>query len=352
MNDRLLFLAVDSGGTKSDAVVADATGAVLSRGSHRRPGASGRSAAVIRESIRCALAGLSGDCGRFDVFLTGVPQQCLRGKLVQLRATNPAARRKAFLAVDALADRQVSRIEDISESAAALAMHGLDAGIVALSGTGAYVHVVLPTQGVDLHYDGYGPLLGDHGGAYQIGLAAFRAAAAAHWSPRRATSLRDAVFNALGVSSVHEAIELSLQPLDRSLLASLAKIVEEEALKGDAVAYAILLSAGDALAETLADALTASGHAASHAALIGTGSTATQCPVYWDRVCQRARALAPGLRPMVNPRPAVLGTLVQGLTIRQGLHGAEKQTLASRVMASYDALQDVDNTKKEQHVSG
>jgi len=257
--DRLLFLAVDSGGTKCDVVVADATGAVLSRDSHRRPGASGRSATVIRESIRCALAGLSGDCGRFDVFLTGVPQQCLRGRLVHLRATNPAARRKAFLAVRALAEGQVSRIEDISESAAALAMHGLDEGIVALSGTGAFVHVVLPAQGVDLHYDGYGPLLGDHGGAYQIGLAAFRAAAAARWSPRRATSLRDAVFNALGVSCVHEAIELSLQPLDRSLLASLAKIVEEEALKGDAVAQAILLSAADALTETLADSANLDG---------------------------------------------------------------------------------------------
>lgn len=352
MDDPLLFLAVDSGGTKCDAVVADATGAVLSRGSYRQPGESGRSAPVIRAAVHAALVGLSEDGVCFDVFLTGVPQRIVRGRLVQLRATNPAGRRKAFMAVGALAERQVSRLADVSETAAALAMHGLDEGVVALSGTGAFVHVLLPAQGVDLHFDGYGPLLGDHGGAYQIGLAAFRAAAAAHWSPRRATSLRQAVFNALGVSSVSEAIALSLQPLDRSLLASLAKIVEEEAIRGDAVAQAILLSAADELAETLADALTAAGHAASDAALVGTGSIATRCPIYWNRVCQRARALAPGLRPMANPRPAVLGTLVQGLAIRQGLHGDGKRKLADRAMSTYDAYSGVTNPREDPHVPG
>ncbi|MGI5868275.1 MAG: BadF/BadG/BcrA/BcrD ATPase family protein [Kiritimatiellia bacterium] len=352
MDDRRLFLAVDSGGTKCDAVVADATGAVLSRGSHRRPGVSGRSAEVIRESIRAALVGLSEDDACFDVFLTGVPQLVARGRPMPCRVTDPAPRRKAFVAAGALAERQISGLEDISETMAALAMHGLDEGIVALSGTGAYVHVFLPARGIDLCYDGYGPLLGDHGGAYQIGLAAFRAAAAAHWSPRRATSLRHAVFNALNISSVPEAVALSLQPLDRSLLASLAILVEKEAVQGDAVAQAILLSAADALAETLADALAASGLAASDAALVGTGSIATRCAIYWDRVCQRVRALAPGLRPMTSPRPAVLGTLVHGLAIRRGLRGAEKQKLADRVMASYDAFSNVENPKGKQHVPG
>ena len=137
MDDPLLFLAVDSGGTKCDAVVADATGAVLSRGSYRQPGESGRSAPVIRAAVHAALAGLSEDGVCFDVFLTGVPQRIVRGRLVQLRATNPVARRKAFMAMGALAERQVSRLADVSETAAALAMHGLDEGIVALSGTGA-----------------------------------------------------------------------------------------------------------------------------------------------------------------------------------------------------------------------
>ncbi len=349
-----LFLAIDYGGSKSDCMIARGDADVLAWGSHRQPGVSGRSSRVIGESVRAALARFPEEETRqFNLCLPGVPNPRRIDKQRYPQFGRDVAKNRCRVAwSEVLPKAMVRRVCSVTESAAALALHGLDEGIVALGGTGAFVHVHLPSRGVVSHYDGYGPLLGDSGSAYQIGLAAFRAAASAHWSERRATSLRPAVFEAMGLASLDAAIVLSLRRLDRSLLASLAPIVEAEALKGDAVARSIILDAADALAETLFDALAAGRVFDVTTPLVGTGAIATRCPLYWERFCERSRAMAPGLQPMVNPRPAVLGILAKSMALRHGLTGAEKTDLANRLIVSYDAKFSAQPKGPLNHVSG
>ncbi len=335
-----LFLAIDNGGSKCDCVIARGDGTVVAWGGYRQPGLSGRSAHVIGTAVREALAGIPPEQRFFNLCILS-PEPVLTA--FPFRPNTLSARLASYfnhIFEKSLedAEQRIRWVSGNTEQESALTLHGLREGIVALSGTGAFVHLLLPSRGIDRHLDGFGPVLGDHGGAYQIGQRAFRAAAAAHWSPRRATSLREPVFAALNLQTVNDAIGLSLLNPDRSLLASLARVVETEAEKGDAIARAILLDASADLSETVYDALSAADLFDADLPLVGTGSIATRCALYWRNFCERVHAFAPNLRPLANPRPAVLGVLAQGIMRRFDLDDPALHTLVHTINRSYDAF--------------
>ncbi len=333
-----LFLAIDNGGSKCDCVIARGDGTVLAMGAYRQPGLSGRSSHVIGHAVREALAAIPTERRRFNLCLIYSDSFA-----ADFPFADADVSKKFLLYYNRIFGQGVFNTASLirwvcgaTEYGAALSLHGLNEGIVALAGTGSFIHVRLPSKKIYLHLDGYGPVLGDHGGAYQIGREAFRAAATANWAPRRATSLRQSVFDALKIKSVGEAVELSLLNSDRSLLASLAKVVDAEANKGDAIARSILIKAADDLAETLYDALASSQLLDSDLPLVGTGSIATRCTLYWQRLCERTRAFAPNLKPVINPRPAAIGLLVQSISRRFDLEDGAKTTLAEVLNRSYD----------------
>lgn len=333
-----LFLAIDSGGSKCDCTIARGDGTVVAWGGYRQPGLSGRSAHVIGLAVREALAFIPAEQHRFNLCLF-CPEPIF--SVFPLQSNTLSSRLTAYF--DRILDNALPDVKNMVrwvcgnfEYEAALALHGLREGIVALAGTGAFVHLQLPSRDIIRHLDGFGPALGDRGGAYQIGQRAFRAAAAAHWSPRRATSLREPIFEALNIKTVADAIELSLLNSDRSLLASLAKVVDVEAEKGDPIARAILFEAADELAETMYDALAAADLFDAALPLVGTGSIATRCALYWEHFCEHVHAFAPHLQPLINPRPAVLGVLAQGIMHRFGLDVHALNTLVATINRSYD----------------
>lgn len=333
-----LFLAIDSGGSKCDCVIARGDGTVIAWGGYRQPGLSGRSAHVIGTAVREALSFIPVAQQRFILCLL-YPEPLLTSFPLSTNtlSTRVAAHFNHILGI-ALEDagKMVHWVSGNSEHEAALALHGLREGVVALAGTGAFVHLLLPSHGINRHFDGFGPMLGDHGSAYQIGQRAFRAAAMAHWSPRRATSLREPVFHALNIASVSDAIELSLLNADRSLLASLAKVVEVEAERGDSTARAIVFEAATDLAETVYDALVAADLLDATLPLVGTGSIATRCALYWQHFCEHVHSFAPNLRPLIDPRPAVLGVLAQGIMRRCALDDHALHILVNTIKRSYD----------------
>ncbi len=335
-----LFLAIDTGGSKCDCVIASGDGAVLAWGTYRQPGLSGRSARVVGRAVRQALRAIPAARRRFNLCLIYSEPFAADFPFADADVSEKfLSYFNRILGQGALKDvAMIGWVCGCTEYGSALSQHGLSQGIVALAGTGAFIHVCLPTDKIHCHLDGYGPVLGDHGGAYQIGREAFRAAAAAHWSARRATSLRQMVFEALKISSVSAAVELSLLNSDRSLLASLAKLVNTAADEGDAVARSILFKAADDLAETLFDALAAGNLFDGDAPLVGTGSIATRCTLYWQRFCERVQEFAPKLQPRIDARPAVLGILGQSMARRYGLEGADQAALAATLNQSYDVF--------------
>ncbi len=178
-----LFLAIDTGGSKCDCVIAQGDGRVLAWGSYRQPGLSGRSSRVVGRAVRQALKAIPPIQRYFNLCLIYSEFFAADFPFADSEVTE-----KFLLYFNRILGQGVLKQETLfrwvcgcTEYGSALSQHGLEQGIVALAGTGAFIHVCLPPHQAHRHLDGYGPVLGDHGGAYQIGREAFRAAAAAHW---------------------------------------------------------------------------------------------------------------------------------------------------------------------------
>ena len=275
-----LALGVDGGGTKSDAVLVDETGNVLAFG---RAGSVhslyiGSHAAYenYAESIRNALDGRHPQA----LWVAGVPQRIFEHAGIEI----PEA-----------------HFVNAHESEMALAMALETHGIVVLAGTGSFVAAIGPA-GERLTLDGLGPVLGDYGSGYQIGLAGMRAAMSSSWAPERKTALETLVPSELGVTSLHDVFDLVYaQHIGRSRVASVAKAVVRAAEDGDAVARKIVLQAADDISDMLADVVHRLDLQDCDWAMVASGGIAQNCEMYWARVCERALETAPNLRP-IRPR--------------------------------------------------
>ncbi len=230
------------------------------------------------------------------------------------------------------------------EGTGPLALCGAEVGVVALSGTGSRVSA-LTRDGRRLILDGLGPMLADWGSGYRIGYLALRAAVKATQHPRHATSMEPWIFEACleawgnksarqpppssmkgwlsGAATAERAnaarnhigklIQFSLVPHDRSVIASLARIVDTEARAGDQVAIDILHLAAGELAETFADLVDLLGISAEDYLVVGTGSVVLKSDVYWTAFCRHVTAIAPRFRSVRSPLPAVAGIALAAL---------------------------------------
>ncbi|MBN2452492.1 MAG: hypothetical protein JXR77_19050 [Lentisphaeria bacterium] len=305
------ILAIDAGGSKCDALLADLAGNVLGNGTCCRPGLSGRDERCLVEAGRAALR---VTC--FDRLVTAGPGRPL-----------PAALRDAF---------QAATIEIVpcDEVTPALSHAGVTHGVVLLAGTGAFAHA-RTRDGRTRHLDGTGPILGDFGGGYHIGTMALHAIVRSGWHPRHATSLRDRVLQRFGVSSPAALFGLGLFARDRSVVASIAQTVREEADRGDAIAIRILEYAAEAMAETFRDLTDVLGIAADTYTVVGTGGIIRRSEAYWTHLRDRIAAIAPDFTCCRLPQPPVVSCAIHAL--KQVLGSAASEAVA-RLVAQVEAL--------------
>ena len=280
------ILAVDSGGTKCEAALVRDDGTALGWGLCRVPGLNGRSRDATREAVRRALSSVEAAEIR-ELHLACFSRELARGIF---EGKEPFVVREHVAA----------------EWEAALNLAGCDSGVVVLAGTGSFVHVAAP-DGRSVHYDGFGPLLGDWGSGYRIGLMAVREAMRARWHVRRATGLREVVFGAFGVRNALEMIPVGLENPDRCVIAALANEVDRLANEGDLVAREILETAAADLAATLRDAVETMGLAETRLRMVGMGSVAKRSRIYWEHFCGLAEEVAPLLEPVLEPLPSAAG---------------------------------------------
>ena len=302
-------LGVDSGGTRSEALLTDGEGHVLSRGacdfrdpdSGRGPGGSGRSDRTVRKAVQQALRTLRPD-EELRLVVAG------RARLPD--GWTPAGHRWQITGVP------------VREPDGALALADTDAGFVVLAGTGAFVYGRMP-DGREAHLDSLGPLLGDAGSAFEIGLRAVRAVARSGWHERRRTSLVEPVIAACreysGQGRRFSLVEYMLECRDRSEIASLARIVDAHAEQGDRIAREILIQAADSISETLHDAVDRLDAVNAAVPMVAEGSVAKRSRIYWERVCERAAEFAPRLIPVRPPEPDVVGVLLAAMPHITGL---------------------------------
>lgn len=242
-----IILAIDGGGSRTRCLAIDRAGQVVSQAEggpsnhlliageivkrslseviHRTL----QSGSLKSEDVVCVSAGLAG----VDFDGTGAP---LMERL--LRELGP--------------DRVVVNGDMVIAHAGAL---GLDAGVVALSGTGSAI-LGVDAQGRRVKVGGWGPIYGDEGSAYRIGQMSLRAAARAFDGSGPETLLTAEMKKALGLEDFRQSLARvyleAMQPRD---IAALSQVAYKIAEAGDEVARNIFLRSADELAAGVAAAI-------------------------------------------------------------------------------------------------
>lgn len=330
-------LALDQGGSKCEAALFRDDGMLIGWGRAQQTGASGRSLEMSLKAAKQALLDIPIDelliinllqnFSQMQIQEMGIPKSCH----VSIRYS--------------------------SEHTGALALVGEEYGVVMVSGTGARVYG-RNLDGREVYLDGLGPVLGDVGSGYHIGYLGLRAAVRGIWHPRHATSLTEKIFDACckiadeGRPSTTEKssnsptngtmaksmaksffeskinpfgkcldkmVSFSLRNNDRSVIASLAGIVETEARAGDAVATGIIRDAASQMAENIRDVVDHLQIGSDRYVMLGTGSVAMKSDIYWQHLCKLVKDFAPGLEPVRSPLPPVAGLALLGLLQLDGI---------------------------------
>lgn len=287
---KTLALGIDGGGTKSDAVLVDEHGAVLGWGRGGTGQALWAGKEGAQESYTEAIREALGDLRPSELWIAGLYEGIFD--------------RMGFSGIS-------SHHVHAGELTRGLATALRNDGILVLAGTGSFVAALTPI-GEHASFDGLGPVLGDNGSGYQIGLAGMRAAMTASWGPERETSLERLVPAELGVANTNEVFSLVYtQHIGRSRIASAARAVIRAADEGDYIARRIILQAADDISGVLADVVRKLHLEESDCALVASGGIAQNCGMYWSRVCERALEIAPNLQP-VQPklRPCIGSALL------------------------------------------
>lgn len=229
MKDDKVFLCIDGGGTKTEAVLADTGGRVLGIGLSGGSNALsvGKDAAVlaVMGTIRDALGSVSAErISAAYLFIPGF-SQCLPLPL-------PFPVRLLDDAVNAYYG--------------AIAAPG---GIVLLAGTGSFA-VSCQADGTVQSIGGWGPMLGDEGSGYDIGRLAIRNALARFDRNEPMSSLDRAVAAHFGLSEPSKLVgTIYRQDCVRETIARLCTTVAAHARAGEADALGILGQAAASLAE-------------------------------------------------------------------------------------------------------
>ena len=222
-----MIIAVDAGGSRTTAAVADANGRVLARAESGpgaiRPGRVHDAATAIYTAARDALqrARLSPPATTLIVGASGASDDQLRNSLT------------AELEGCGLATRLTVTTD--AEIALAGAFAG-GSGILFIAGTGSVAWARLP-DGTTIRAGGLGPVLGDRGSGHAIGREALRCIGAAMELGVR-LPLAYAILGALGVTT--DALPRWSLGADVAAIAALAPVVLDAAAAGDGAAHAIV----------------------------------------------------------------------------------------------------------------
>jgi N-acetylglucosamine kinase-like BadF-type ATPase len=186
-----LFAGVDGGGSNTRVLITDEQGAEVataeSSGSAIRPGEASRSAAVIREAVQRACAGLENRPLR--ALCVGVAGAGRDDERDTLQSALDADRLAATVIV--LTDAEIA-LEDA---------FGAGPGILLTAGTGSIAYGKGPT-GMLARCGGWGPVIGDEGGGAWIGRRALGIAAASSDGREPESTLANALLASLGLESI------------------------------------------------------------------------------------------------------------------------------------------------------
>ncbi|MDY0290163.1 MAG: BadF/BadG/BcrA/BcrD ATPase family protein [Sphaerochaeta sp.] len=229
------YLVCDGGGTKTEFVLFDQEGKILSKYL-----GEGSNALFIDEERAMESVALG--------IMTCLERSCLElPSLEHIVLFIPGFRTCLPLLVKKLGYADISILSD--EENALYGALGKSPGIVVLSGTGSFA-VGRSSSGEKVVCGGWGPLIGDQGSGYHIGIMALSSIARRHDEGNAGSRMGSLVCAKLGLDDVRLLRRRIYQPgLSRSEIASLSLVVEEAAKEGDLDASLIIDSAAKELAD-------------------------------------------------------------------------------------------------------
>jgi len=234
-NDLSLYLLVDGGKSKTEAVIIDSAGVEIAKS--RGPGleiiGSVNGYERVVESLRATFSQLPQNI-RFAGVAFGL---------------NGAQAAPSFnLAAEAIsslvkADRFTIASDVVMNYLGAL---GNQPGVVVAAGTGSVV-MAISRQGAPFRIDGDGPLFADRGSGHDIGRQGLKIAAMVDDGLPGSAALHEAMINRFGtLEEAAASVYGALNPIE--LVASFSKNVAEAAQAGDEIAVEILRGAAQDLA--------------------------------------------------------------------------------------------------------
>lgn len=240
-----IVIGVDGGGSHTEAVALDESGAVIGRG---EAGAS--NPRVVDFKIGAACVGYAGRLAMDDA---GIPLERVADAMVCCvsgvgRSDDRKAMRKA------LKQHNVSpRVVVTHDAEAVLAAGGVfGAGVTVIAGTGSFVWG-RDDDGNEARAEGWGSLLGDSSGGFGIGLEALRAVCRAHDGVAPETSLTDVALEHYKINDPTRLVSvLAKKSIPRKKIADFASCVFEHAEAMDSVAVEIIEAAIASLAKSTA----------------------------------------------------------------------------------------------------
>jgi N-acetylglucosamine kinase-like BadF-type ATPase len=240
-----LILGLDGGGSKTLALLADATGRVLGRGTSGSSNYQNIGAEAAWAALDGAIAAAFADAGR--------PPDPLAAVCLGLAGVDRPEDRTLFEGW--AAERFGGAATIIANDAEIVLAAGTpdDWGVAVISGTGSIVFGRHATRaGAMARAGGWGHILGDEGSGYAIGIAALRAVMCAFDGRGPQTALTAAVLAHWGLSAPPDLVgRVYREEIGATDIAGLARLVDAAAGAGDPVARGILRDAGRDLAITV-----------------------------------------------------------------------------------------------------
>lgn len=241
------YVGVDSGGTKTQAVVGLARGGSITQmASVVVPAGSNPLDVGIAAAVEVMVRAVRLACEQ-----AGIAPHQLQGGCAAVAGCGRAETR---IAMEAGFEQHFAqlRMHWVHDGWAALASAGVPpVGVAVISGTGSLVFA-RTSDGRTARTGGWGYLLGDEGSGFAIGRAALVAVARAYDGRAQPTRLAQALAIKLHVTGWEELLRLIYQQAKpRQMIAELAPVVLRLAEEGDRASRAIVQRASEDLAEMI-----------------------------------------------------------------------------------------------------
>ncbi|HDK27698.1 MAG TPA: ROK family protein [Candidatus Atribacteria bacterium] len=204
---------------------------------------------------------------------------------------------------------------------AVLGAYAGEPGIVVVVGTGSIIYG-LKENGVTVKIGGWGPLLGDEGSGFWIGLKALQAIIKTGEGRNANTSLSSILMNSFNIDDLEELVSFVYQDkLSREKIAALAPLVIRAMADGDQVAKQIIEKGCDELILMITAMAKKINYQKKEIAV--TGGLFNNSPFY-DLFSYKLKKLS-NLKAINPLYPAVYGAILYG-ALRAGLNLSLKKT--------------------------